>query len=148
MRRIIFFAMFAIAGLLPLLRYQPGVATAGTSAIAAAPPSAAPPSAAAPSGGAPSAAAGTSQIDGPTVDTEFGPYQVRVTFSGTKITDVQIITEPDDSHSRRLASRAASTLREEALQAQSATIDAVSGATVTSEAYAKSLQAAIDAKGK
>jgi uncharacterized protein with FMN-binding domain len=81
------------------------------------------------------------------VDTEFGPYQVRVTFSGTTITDVSIITEPDDGHSRRIASRAEPTLRGEALQAQSAHIDMVSGATITSDAYSRSLQGAIDANG-
>ncbi|NKQ57388.1 FMN-binding protein [Amycolatopsis sp. K13G38] len=141
MRRIIFFAMFAIAGLLPLLRYQPGVATPATSAIATAPPPSAPSS---PAGGG----TGATQIDGSTVDTEFGPYQVRVTFAGSKISDVQIITEPGDRHSQRIAKGAAPTLRQEALQAQNANIDSVSGATITSEAYAQSLQAALDAKGK
>jgi len=128
------FALFAVAGLVPLLRYQPEAATTGTSAVATAPQQA--------------PAAGSTQVDGSTVDTEFGPYQVRVTFSGSEITDVQIITEPGDRRSQRIASRAAPTLREEALQAQSANIDSVSGATITSEAYAQSLQAALDAKGK
>ncbi|HVW43047.1 MAG TPA: FMN-binding protein [Amycolatopsis sp.] len=138
MRRIVFFALFAVAGLLPLLRYQPGVATPGTSAVATAAPPAA----------APQTGTGTNQVDGSTVDTEFGPYQVRVTFTGGRISDVQIITEPGDRHSQRIVGRAAPTLREEALQAQSANIDSVSGATVTSEAYARSLQAALDAKGR
>ena len=40
---------------------------------------------------------------------------------------------------------AAPTLRREALAAQSAKIDTVSGATYTSEGYRQSLQAAIDA---
>jgi uncharacterized protein with FMN-binding domain len=83
-------------------------------------------------------------VEGSTVDTEFGPYQVQVVFTGNKITDVRLITEPSDPHSQRIAANAAPTLREEALQAQNATIDTVSGATTTSEAYAQSLQAAID----
>ena len=83
-------------------------------------------------------------VAGSTVDTEFGPYQVQVVFTGNKITDVRLITEPSDPHSQRIAANAAPTLREEALQAQNATIDTVSGATTTSEAYAQSLQAAID----
>ena len=82
-----------------------------------------------------------------TVDTGFGPCQVQVVFTGNKITDVQLITEPSDRHSQRVAAGAAPILREEALQAQNATIDTVSGATITSEAYAQSLQAAIDGKG-
>jgi uncharacterized protein with FMN-binding domain len=81
------------------------------------------------------------------VNTDFGPYQVQVTFNGNRITDVQIVTEPSDGHSQRIAANAAPTLRQEALQAQSAKIDMVSGATETSQAYAQSLQAAIDAKG-
>jgi uncharacterized protein with FMN-binding domain len=86
-------------------------------------------------------------VDGSTVVTEFGPYQVQVVFTGNKITDVQLITEPSDRHSQRIAANAAATLREEALQAQNARIDTVSGATTTSQAYAQSLQAAIDGKG-
>jgi uncharacterized protein with FMN-binding domain len=81
------------------------------------------------------------------VETEFGPYQVQVVFTGNTITDVQLITEPDDRHSQRIAEEAAPTLRQEVLQAQSAHIDTVSGATTTSAAYGRSLQAAIDGKG-
>jgi uncharacterized protein with FMN-binding domain len=117
-----------VAGLAPLVRYSPAPV------VVAAP---------VPHG----STEGTRTVDGAVVDTEFGPYQVRVTFSGTTITDVAIITEPDDRHSQRIASRAEPTLRSEALQAQSAHIDTVSGATITSEAYARSLQAAIDANG-
>ena len=47
----------------------------------------------------------------------------------------------------RISRAAAPILREEALQAQSANIDTVSGATYTSEAYAQSLQAALDSAG-
>jgi uncharacterized protein with FMN-binding domain len=78
------------------------------------------------------------------VETEFGPYRVQATFNGSTITDVQIIETPQDRRSQRIAESAAPTLRQEALQAQSAKIDTVSGATATSEAYAQSLQAAID----
>ncbi|HJQ46189.1 MAG TPA: FMN-binding protein [Amycolatopsis sp.] len=143
LRRIVFFTLFAVAGLLPLLRYEPGVVTPGTAAIATASPS--PPASA---GTEPLPGTSTNQVDGSTVDTDYGPYQVRVTFTGNRISDVQIITEPGDRHSQRIARSAAPILREEALQAQSANIDSVSGATATSEAYTQSLQAALDAKGK
>jgi uncharacterized protein with FMN-binding domain len=119
----------AVAGLAPLVRYHPEAAPA----VVAAPPS--------------PGTAGTRTVDGSVIDTQFGPYQVRVSFSGTTITDVAIITEPGDGRSQRIASRAEPTLRSEALQAQSAHIDTVSGATITSEAYTRSLQAAIDANG-
>ncbi|HEY2764714.1 MAG TPA: FMN-binding protein [Pseudonocardiaceae bacterium] len=158
MKRVCAVLALTIAGLIPLLRYQPSTsAQAGTTVHASAPAQAG--AAVSPQVGtatpatsstpAPSIPAPSRQktVDGSTVDTEFGPYQVQVVFTGNTITGVQLITEPSDRHSRRIADNAAPTLREETLQAQSANIDTVSGATATSEAYAQSLQAAIDGKG-
>lgn len=79
-------------------------------------------------------------VDGTAVSTRWGTVQVRAVWSGGKLTDIQMLQTPNDRH----ATRAIPTLRAEALQAQSANIDTVSGATATSEAYAQSLQAAID----
>ena len=76
--------------------------------------------------------------------TRWGTVQVQAVFSGGTLTDVQMLQTPRDGH----ATRAIPILRREALQTHSADIDTVTGATVTSEAYAKSLQAAIDAKGQ
>jgi uncharacterized protein with FMN-binding domain len=134
MRRALVITALVLAGLAPLVRYHPAVPSAPPGVVAAPPDS-------------PPSAEGTRTVNGTVVNTEFGPYQVQVTFSGTTITDVRIITEPDDGHSQRIASRAEPTLHSEALQAQSAHIDTVSGATITSDAYSRSLQAAIDANG-
>ncbi|MBZ9643516.1 FMN-binding protein, partial [Streptomyces sp. PSKA30] len=82
-------------------------------------------------------------VVGSTVTTEKGDVQVEVTFQGSAITAVRMLKQPN--HPQTTA--AVPTLIEETLQAQSAVIDAVSGATITSEGYKKSLQAAIDAKG-
>lgn len=146
MRRALAVLALAIVGFAPLLRYHADSTAAPAANVATAPP--APSSSAAPSSGAGSpgapATGGSRTVDGSVVDTDYGPYQVRVTLTGTTITDVQLITEPDDGHSQRIANHAAPTLRREALQAQSAHIDTVSGATATSEAYAQSLQAALD----
>jgi uncharacterized protein with FMN-binding domain len=49
-----------------------------------------------------------------------------------------------DGHSQRIAELAEPIQRQEALQAQGANIDLLSGATYTSEAYAESLQSALD----
>jgi uncharacterized protein with FMN-binding domain len=134
MRRAVIAIVVTIAGLIPLLAYHPSAThvadRAGAPPVATGPP-------------APRGTTG-STVDGSTVDTDFGPYQVRVTFSGATIVDVAMITEPGDRHSQRIANRAAPILREEALRAQSGHIDSVSGATATSVAYAQSLQAAID----
>jgi uncharacterized protein with FMN-binding domain len=69
-----------------------------------------------------------------------------VSFTGTRITAVHAVHLTDSSqHSVSISDRAAPTLRQEALSAQSAQIDVVSGATYTSEGYIASLQSAIDA---
>ena len=73
---------------------------------------------------------------------------MRVTFSGTHIDDIQAIQLPDsNSHSAALSRDAAPKLRLEVLQAQSADIDVVSSATLTSESYIESLQGALDRAG-
>ena len=82
---------------------------------------------------------------GSVISTRFGDVQVEVTISGGAITDVTALQLPDrDGRSRQIASAAEPILREEALTAQSASIDLLSGATYTSEAYAESLQSALD----
>jgi uncharacterized protein with FMN-binding domain len=84
-------------------------------------------------------------VNGSAVDDGFGVVQVQVKISGRKIVDVSTLSQPQDGHSRRINSVAIPQLRQEVLDAQSANIDTISGATVTSEAYAQSLQAALDA---
>lgn len=82
---------------------------------------------------------------GAVISTRFGDVQVEVTISGGAISDVTALQLPDrDRRSQSIASAAAPILREEALTAQSASIDLLSGATYTSEAYAESLQSALD----
>ncbi|RPF37058.1 FMN-binding protein [Streptomyces sp. TLI_185] len=88
-------------------------------------------------------ASGSDTVSGPTVPTSKGPVQVQVTFDGDDITAVKMLQQPN--HPQTTA--AVPKLVAETLKAQSADIDTVSGATITSEAYKKSLQAAIDAKG-
>jgi len=76
----------------------------------------------------------------------YGVLDVKVTVSGTRITDVSVPTlEVAEFTSQQICDQAIGLLRSEVLTAQSARIDAVSGATYTSEAYAASLQAALDA---
>ncbi|HEY3478263.1 MAG TPA: FMN-binding protein [Amycolatopsis sp.] len=83
---------------------------------------------------------------GGAADTRYGPVQVRITVSGGKITDAQAVEYPQESgRDVRINSAAVPVLNQETLQAQSAQIDTVSGATYTSEGYQQSLQSAIDA---
>ena len=83
------------------------------------------------------------QLTGQAVDIPFGTVQVKVTMQNGKITDVQTLQLPRGGHSGQVSSYAAPQLRSEALQAQSANIDTISGATYTSQGYAQSLQSAL-----
>lgn len=77
--------------------------------------------------------------------TRFGNVQVRVTIAGGKITDVTALQLTDaEGRSVQISAQAAPLLRQEALTAQSASIDTVSGATYTSDGYIQSLQSALD----
>ncbi len=94
------------------------------------------------------AQAGSRTVDGPVVQTRFGPVQVEVTLQGSTITSITALQLPGgDRRSAQISDRAEPALQSQALQAQSANIDGVSGATYTSTAYARSLQAALDAAG-
>jgi uncharacterized protein with FMN-binding domain len=96
----------------------------------------------------PQTSGGVRTITGDTYDTQYGPVQVQVTLRGRTITAVTALQLPD-SHRRsiEISSQAEPLLRQEALQAQSAQIDLLSGATFTSEGYAQSLQSALDKAG-
>jgi uncharacterized protein with FMN-binding domain len=75
----------------------------------------------------------------------YGVLAVRVTVRGGHIVNVSVpFIRTAEQYSQQLASEAIPTLRNEVLAAQSANINGVSGATYTSQAYAKSLQAALD----
>jgi uncharacterized protein with FMN-binding domain len=91
----------------------------------------------------------TRVVDGPAVDVGYGTVQVAVTLQGKRITDVTALQLPSDrSRSRSISQYAAPILRSEALQAQSAQINTVSGASYTSAGYAESLQRALDQAGQ
>ena len=92
------------------------------------------------------AAGGSRQVDGTVARTPYGLVQVRVDLVGTHIQDVIAVRLTDSTGtSVRISASAAPILRREAVAAQSAQIDAVSGATYTSDGYRQSLQAALDA---
>ena len=87
----------------------------------------------------------TGQKTGTAVQIPFGTVQVQVTFQNGKITDVQAVQMPSDQrHSAEISSAVAPMLHDEVLQAQSAQVNAISGATYTSQGYLQSLQSALD----
>ena len=121
----------------PATLNQPGGGTGGGPART---PAAAPPAHSVAGPGAVRSAVGATEQFG------YGLLDVKVTVSGTRITDLSVPTlRVAEFTSQQICEQAIPLLRSEVLTAQSARIDAVSGATYTSEAYAASLQAALDA---
>ena len=81
---------------------------------------------------------------GSEADAQWGLVQVKAVISQGKITDVQFVEYPSDrSRSRYINSVADPELTNEAIQAQSAQVDVITGATDSSEAFMRSLADAL-----
>ncbi|SEO68945.1 FMN-binding protein [Actinacidiphila rubida] len=103
---------------------------------------------ASPKSPAPAKSPTTRTVDGDAVQTRYGPVQLRITLTGGKITAVTAIQLPQDNpRDTEISGFAVPQLTQEALAAQSAHIDSVSGATYTSGGYVQSLQSALDKAG-
>jgi uncharacterized protein with FMN-binding domain len=109
-----------------------------------------------PSGAAPSATPAPTPTPAPTnrpangsftgalISTRYGDVRVRVVVSSGRVTDVVAVTMPNDrARSAEITQYVTPVLRTEVIQAQSARIDVISGATFTSEAYAESVYDAL-----
>ena len=98
------------------------------------------------SGGTSSGAATT--VTGSVASTRWGPVQVSITVADGKIAAVDVPQYPTgNGKDRQINASALPILTKETLSAQSADIDMVSGATVTSTGYVQSLQSALDQAG-
>ncbi len=83
--------------------------------------------------------------DGPVIDTRYGPVQVEAVLQGSKLVDVKVLEYPNEARrSQAINNEALPMLHDQAMSAQNAQIDGVSGATYTSSGYQQSLQAALD----
>jgi uncharacterized protein with FMN-binding domain len=122
---------------------QPSAGTATVPDASSAPAATSAPAASA----ATSGSAASAKVDGPVVTTRYGPVQVEVVVANGKVADVVALQLPTGRRSGQISDYAEPILHDEALQAQSASIDLVSGATYTSDAYTRSLQAALDQAG-
>jgi hypothetical protein len=93
-------------------------------------------------------AARTTTVTGAAVNTRWGPVQVQLTVTGGQITDVAMLQYPDaNGTDQQISSYALPILMQSTVDAQSADIDMVSGATYTSTGYLQSLQSALDQAG-
>ncbi|MCY1717034.1 FMN-binding protein [Microbacterium sp. SL62] len=167
MKKIVYALMATVTGLVLLFSYRTSTVPESTSALADAPSSGVAtvpktttttpsPSASASSGSSSTSSGSTSAqtsssgltdgtYTGQAADTRFGPVQVQITVSGGAITDVQVPQYPSESgRDQQINSRALPVLVKETVQAQSAQVDMVSGATYTSTGYRTSLQSALD----
>jgi uncharacterized protein with FMN-binding domain len=120
-------------------------ATRGPAATSA--PTTAPGATPAPTKASSGGSSGSKTVDGSVVSTRYGDVQVEVVVASGKVADVVALELPTGRRSGQISQYAGPILRQEALQAQSAKIDLVSGATYTSDAYSQSLQSALDQAG-
>ena len=146
LRRIMLAGAATVSGIVMLLSLKPHTAPEVVSAAAPAPSSSS--SSSSGSSGSSGTSQGTTTVTGDSVQTRWGPVQVRITVQNGRITDVTAVTYPQDNpRDQQINAYAVPQLRREALQAQSADIDTVSGATYTSDGYRQSLQSALDSAG-
>lgn len=92
---------------------------------------------------APGAAPAAGTLQGPSVDMRWGPVQVTIVVKDKQLVDVEATAPTERQRSADINGQAIPWLRSEALQAKSANINLISGATMTSDAFAQSLQAAL-----
>ena len=150
MRRITLWLFSTVAALVLLFSYRTSTNSGGignSTAVATAPAPTGTTETPSPTG---TTGSGTSSdaktYSGSVAQTRWGPVQVTITVSGSKITDVAIPTYPNGNpRDEEINAYALPVLTQETLSTQSADIDTVSGATVTSDGYIESLQAALDA---
>ncbi|MGO4661841.1 FMN-binding protein [Terrabacter sp. 2TAF16] len=97
------------------------------------------------SSGSTSTSSAAKTYAGDAVMTRYGNVQVQITVTSGKITAAEVLQVPwNDRHDQMINSAAVPVYNQEAVSAQSAQIDVVSGATYTWDGYTQSLQSAID----
>ncbi|MGW2825157.1 FMN-binding protein [Streptomyces sp. NPDC001443] len=141
LRRIVLATAATVSGVVLLLSLKPTTDPNAAQAAGAVPQQTAAAQESA-QGGA--AGAGSGTVTGRVAQTQYGPVQVRLTMSGGKITKAEAVQAPSGGTSTQKTELAVPKLNQEAVAAQSADIDAVSGATYTSAGYKQSLQSALD----
>lgn len=102
----------------------------------------------APATSATSAASARKTVTGSVAQTQWGPVQVQLRVRNGRITKVSVVQYPNgNGNDQAINSQALPILTQETVDSQSANIDMVSGATVTSDGYVESLQSALDRAG-
>ena len=158
MTRITFWVLSTVSVVVLLFGYDASNATSTTSATPPAVVSggsdvarsatAAPSAPATGSSGGATTGTKKKTVTGDVASTEWGPVQVELTVTAGRITEVAVPQYPNgNGRDDEINRYALPILVQETLQDQSADIDMVSGATVTSDGYVRSLQSALDQAG-
>ena len=83
-------------------------------------------------------------MDLPVVDAYYGLVQIQAVVQGGRLAGIKVLQYPSDRRTSVFINRQAlPMLRDEVVTAQSANVDIISGATLTSEAFIRSLDAAL-----
>jgi uncharacterized protein with FMN-binding domain len=137
-----------LAAVLSFKAHEPTLPTASASTATGPAPGATPAAGSTPATSSSSGSSTSKVATGDSIPTRYGNAQVRVTVSGGKISKVEALQlQGNDPKSFQISSSAEPQLRQSALTKQTAAIDAVSGATITSASYEASLQSALDKLG-
>jgi uncharacterized protein with FMN-binding domain len=146
MRRIVIWLASTITIVVLLFGYH--TSTNKSTSAATVPSASAPTTTSSPQGGSSGNSSNIKTYTGSVAQTRWGPVQVKITVQDGKLSKVTVLQQPNGNRrDQEINDQALPILIDETVSAQSAKIDMVSGATVTSEGYLQSLQAAIDEAG-
>lgn len=146
MRRIVIWLASTITIVVLLFGYH--TSTNKSTSAATVPSASAPTTTSSPEGGSSGNSSNIKTYTGSVAQTRWGPVQVKITVQDGKLTKVTVLQQPNGNRrDQEINDQALPILIDETVSAQNAKIDMVSGATVTSEGYLQSLQAAIDEAG-
>ncbi|MDX6232536.1 MAG: hypothetical protein QOH68_1520 [Nocardioidaceae bacterium] len=144
MKRIVLWFLSTLTAVVLLFGYH--TSTAGPASTSVVAPPVAGSSGTASGSNATSSSAKT--FTGPSTDTRWGPVQVAISVTDGKITDVTVPVYPDGNpKDQEINAYALPILTKSTLESQDGNVDMISGATVTSQGYATSLQGALDEAG-
>jgi uncharacterized protein with FMN-binding domain len=146
MRRIVIWLASTITIVVLLFGYH--TSTNKSTSAATVPSASAPTTTSSPQASSSGNSSNIKTYTGSVAQTRWGPVQVKITLQHGKLTKVTVLQQPNGNRrDQEINDQALPILIDETVSAQSAKIDMVSGATVTSEGYLQSLQAAIDDAG-
>jgi uncharacterized protein with FMN-binding domain len=146
MRRIVIWLASTITIVVLLFGYH--TSTNKSTSAATVPSASAPTTTSSPQASSSGNSSNIKTYTGSVAQTRWGPVQVKITVQDGKLTKVTVLQEPNGNRrDQEINDQALPILIDETVSAQSAKIDMVSGATVTSEGYVQSLQGALDEAG-